>query len=433
MAKVQNSRAKLCQARGFTLDEPPEHLESEGENVVKQMVQQQLKTQTNLLEILNQEQRFTSVTEIIPFTEYICGETTLERFEQTAEKVARIEQLKSRGLSNDEIKLLFDYENGKVSKTFKKVESSVLATQINGILEKIQQETPNKSVEQKIETRSLNKEIGLCVKPESKHTKLLNFVLSCEKAKQDTRPPNHPINNLKSIEQNLFGHISKKQKIPLRKARDIVHVASESDQYLLPYKSGESLWDVKGGNINCSVNESCSGINKNIYTCKNQMLYTIQNGEIIEANHLENKRKNESQIDVKNGDVFVVPDLSLVSLIPLDEIEKNRLSVNDIRLLPKFCNYMEGSPSRVLYLKNLSRGISKTDLALLFGHFDSDEEHRIMYRLMTGRMKGQAFVTFPNVQSAQKALKLVNGFIFKGRPIVIQNSRREFNGILANQ
>jgi RNA recognition motif-containing protein len=38
---------------------------------------------------------------------------------------------------------------------------------------------------------------------------------------------------------------------------------------------------------------------------------------------------------------------------------------------------------------------------------------------MSGRMKGQAFVTFPTVDLARDALTTVNGYIFKEKPIVV--------------
>lgn len=36
-----------------------------------------------------------------------------------------------------------------------------------------------------------------------------------------------------------------------------------------------------------------------------------------------------------------------------------------------------------------------------------------------GRMKGQAFVTFPSVKQASEALEDTNGFILKDKPMVV--------------
>jgi len=48
-------------------------------------------------------------------------------------------------------------------------------------------------------------------------------------------------------------------------------------------------------------------------------------------------------------------------------------------------------------VKNLSNRIKEVDLVSVFGHLDDQGQKRIIYRLMTGRMKGQAFVTFPSM------------------------------------
>ncbi len=39
--------------------------------------------------------------------------------------------------------------------------------------------------------------------------------------------------------------------------------------------------------------------------------------------------------------------------------------------------------------------------------------------MSTGRLKGQAFVTFTNIQRAQQALNEVNGYVLYDRPLVI--------------
>lgn len=50
-----------------------------------------------------------------------------------------------------------------------------------------------------------------------------------------------------------------------------------------------------------------------------------------------------------------------------------------------------------LYLKNLPRNVSKEDLAQLFVRFESTECPNMEYRVLEGRMKGQAFVTFKGI------------------------------------
>jgi len=49
---------------------------------------------------------------------------------------------------------------------------------------------------------------------------------------------------------------------------------------------------------------------------------------------------------------------------------------------------------QTLYLKNLSPHVTEEDLVSLFLHFQKSDTAPIIFKLLRGRMKGQAFVTF---------------------------------------
>jgi len=110
--------------------------------------------------------------------------------------------------------------------------------------------------------------------------------------------------------------------------------------------------------------------------------------------------------------------------IPWSVIERHRISVEKIREIDRFKDYTEGEPCRTLYLKNLSARVTRNDLVSMFQRFRSADDPPILYRLLTGRLRGQAFVTFPSVQAAVAALALVNGYDFKGKHIIIQYGRK---------
>lgn len=107
-------------------------------------------------------------------------------------------------------------------------------------------------------------------------------------------------------------------------------------------------------------------------------------------------------------------------------------------------NYARGQACNVLYVKNISRKATEEQLLSLFGRywpsraeaqrFDgrlklyaSNRKCRHLHlRLMDkGRMKGQAFVTFPNTRMAETALDDVLGFCLNGKPLIIVRSRPE--------
>lgn len=109
------------------------------------------------------------------------------------------------------------------------------------------------------------------------------------------------------------------------------------------------------------------------------------------------------------------------------EIEKEKLPTEEILSLPMFKNYTPGNPASVLYIKNLAKDVVHDDFYYVFGSvFESMDAAKsgLSIKLMQeGRMRGQAFVTFPSVELAQRALNLTHGYVFKGKPMIIQFGR----------
>lgn len=64
--------------------------------------------------------------------------------------------------------------------------------------------------------------------------------------------------------------------------------------------------------------------------------------------------------------------------------------------------------------------MTEKDLVSLFARFQEKKGPPIQFRMMTGRMRGQAFITFPNKEIAWQALRLVNGYKLRGKILVIE-------------
>lgn len=109
---------------------------------------------------------------------------------------------------------------------------------------------------------------------------------------------------------------------------------------------------------------------------------------------------------------YVVP-------IPEEMIVQNRVSLEEICNMPRFSNYSPGEPSKTLYLKNLTKDVTEANLVAMFSRFEKPG-CAVNYKLCSGRMRGQAFVSFPDEEVANQALQLVNGFVYKGKPIIVQ-------------
>ncbi|XP_073124487.1 U11/U12 small nuclear ribonucleoprotein 65 kDa protein isoform X2 [Henckelia pumila] len=111
----------------------------------------------------------------------------------------------------------------------------------------------------------------------------------------------------------------------------------------------------------------------------------------------------------------------------LEELNSGKLPPEEILSLPRFKNYTTGDPAPVLYVKNLAKDVVVDDFYFIFGSFfgsiDEAKSNLLIKLMQEGRMRGQAFVTFPTVELAHNALNAANGYPLKGKPIVLQFGR----------
>lgn len=135
--------------------------------------------------------------------------------------------------------------------------------------------------------------------------------------------------------------------------------------------------------------------------------------------------KMESPLDSKKTtDDMVEWKRESAKYITKEELHDNIVNKTDWPLLTVFKNYKSGEPSTKLYIKNLAKTTNEKDLKYIYGRYifwqNEEEANGFSIRLMKeGRMKGQAFVTFPSVKQASEALEDTNGFILNDKPMVV--------------
>jgi len=113
---------------------------------------------------------------------------------------------------------------------------------------------------------------------------------------------------------------------------------------------------------------------------------------------------------------------------PSDEdLSRNRVPVEELKNIDK--KYEQGAATRKLYLKNLAKQTSQDDLEWLFAkYFATDDalKSQLDIKLMKeGKMKNQAFVTFPTLELAQRAIQDINGFKLHDKPLIVQFGRHK--------
>lgn len=176
----------------------------------------------------------------------------------------------------------------------------------------------------------------------------MQFALSCTPSSQDPRPEGHPIHHLKELEQELFGNMHSKPATRKRLRKP----SPEMEDIYYNYKKSSTLWDLKetpecskeGNNTKCKEKKQ----NLHVYSCKPQTLYTIKDKKIVPLNAISKPQKNGKCKELVScgGQSFVVSDKPQ-EIISLDYISRNRLSVSEIKKLPRFEAYQIGNPSTV--------------------------------------------------------------------------------------
>ena len=100
----------------------------------------------------------------------------------------------------------------------------------------------------------------------------------------------------------------------------------------------------------------------------------------------------------------------------------HRLKDSDFPCFPVFSDYKKGRSSHKLYVKNISKNVTRDELTQIYSSLLDKEVKRQPFgvrHFTTGKLRGQAFVTLPDKKLASRARRLTNGLMLKGKPIVV--------------
>ncbi|XP_071549959.1 RNA-binding protein 41-like [Panulirus ornatus] len=433
MASITDNNAKKYRFLGLEeerLEKP--RTDTLREKVIKDLIQRQLTTHTSLEQQHQNQREFISATAEESITTVTSGLASYEDYKSLELSLNVKEILRYSGLSDNEIQLLMSEDNGDSSLEAPQAREQKLKAIENKLLKRQNQlETLTEKPEHFNGAIPLNRhdfEEECSVIPSSAEAeKLTPCLVRLQPHQDETIPDDHPINHIKHMAEELFpsDEVERSQDAKPRKHKieddfpdgPLEKNKKESPSFVYLSEKPKSFWDMKEipkiSRINKSNAENlCIATNTPKNKCSGKKSNTFK---------AENKDKKHNITDFSKQFVLT---LDHGALIPLETIKSNRKSIEELRTIEKFKNYDTGKPSSTLYIKNLPHKVSPHDLASLMGHFESTCGPKIMYRILCGRMKGQAFVTFQDKEMATNALNMCNGYILHEKPLVIEFGKK---------
>ncbi|XP_030107188.1 RNA-binding protein 41 isoform X2 [Mus musculus] len=368
-----------------------EELETEGERQLKSLLQHQLDTSVSIEECVSKKKSFAPGTMYKPFGKEAAGTMTLSQFQTLHEKDQETASLRELGLNETEILIWKSHVSGE-KRTKLRATPEAIQKRLEDIKERI-----------------------------SERQRILCLPQRFSKSKQLTR---REMEIEKSLFQGTDRHSFLKalyyqDEPPKKNKGDPMNNLEHFYRETIMKKRLEEFQLLRGESFACHSLVSAASVSGS--------------GTAEKPSLLQDKGKQAAQgkgprlhvaklIDFPTEQYWTGPKTlkQPIEFIPEDEIQRNRLSEEEIRNIPMFSSYNPGEPNKVLYLKNLSPRVKERDLISLFARFQEKKGPPIQFRMMTGRMRGQAFLTFPNKDIAWQALHQINGYKLYGKILVIE-------------
>ncbi|XP_069896071.1 RNA-binding protein 41 isoform X4 [Dipodomys merriami] len=344
-----------------------EELETEGERQLKSLLQHQLDTSVSIEECVSKKESFAPGTMYKPFGKEAAGTMTLSQFQTLHEKDQETASLRELGLSETEILIWKSHVSGEKKKRLRATPEAI-QNRLQDIEERISERQrilclPQRfSKSKQLTRREMEIEKSL-FQGADRHSFLKALYYQDESRKKNR---GDSINNLENFYQEVImkKHLEEFQLMrgePLA-SHSLVSATSVSDS---DTAENSSLLQDEG-------NQAAQG--------KGPSLHVAKVNDFSPEQCWTGPKKLTEPIE----------------FVPEDEIQRNRLSEEEIRNIPMFSSYNPGEPNK------------------------EKKGPPIEFQIMTGRMKGQAFITFPNKEIACQALHQVNGYNLHGKILVIE-------------
>ncbi|KAM7225005.1 hypothetical protein CapIbe_022982 [Capra ibex] len=392
-----------------------EELETEGERQLKSLLQHQLDTSVSIEECVSKKESFAPGTMYKPFGKEAAGTMTLSQFQTLHEKDQETASLRELGLNETEILIWKSHVSGEKRARLRATPEAI-QNRLQDIEERISERQrilclPQRFAKSKQLTRREMEIENSLFQGADRHSFLKALYYQAYHKK--TSADKYMTSMKRKIKLGTKDEPQKKNKgDPMNKLESFY-------QEMIMKKRLEEFQLMRGEPFAShslvsatSVGDSGTAENPSLLQDKGKQAAQGKGPSLHVAKVIDN-----SPEQCWTGPKKLTQPIEFV---PEDEIQRNRLSEEEIRKIPMFSSYNPGEPNKVLYLKNLSPRVTERDLVSLFARFQEKKGPPIQFRMMTGRMRGQAFITFPNTEIARQALRLVNGYKLRGKILVIE-------------
>ncbi|XP_053554916.1 RNA-binding protein 41 [Bombina bombina] len=406
----------------------PYDLETEGERQLKLLFHNQLDKKASLESCVSHRTRFAPGSLYEPLTSRSAGTHSLNQFRDLQDKESERDALRDLGLSDSDIQLWKDPES------FGKADPHAVRSRRSALEHKVAERLKLLNLPQhfagskKLNRREMEIERAMFQGTDRQH------FLRALYHQSDTYPT---VTNLEEgCLSNTLNHVGAVEK-STEQTMDHASTTKSSTEQSLDH-SGTSEERLIQTLSQVGAAERIRNVEE---TLPSALPPTLKAGHTLAS--------------LGSGGTFgavreVVPTISE------EEIKQNRASQEEICSLSRQGEYHPGEPNRVLHIRNLSSQVALRDLVGLFSRFQSSQTSSsntctssspsktlpsvshshttpsntlpssevIHYRVLTGRLRGQAFITLPDAHVAKSALQLLLGYQLHGRPMIITFAKK---------
>lgn len=166
-----------------------------------------------------------------------------------------------------------------------------------------------------------------------------------------------------------------------------------------------------------------------LQTMRKQNKYLQKTKIASSSNIVEGFQAQQLPICSKKIEVNLKPNNPQDDPASLDIVNK-KLTSEELQFLPIYEKYNKGLPSNKLYIKNLHKNVTASDLRIIYKRYITSDMELDIKVMQHGRMKGQAFVTFIEKQPTnlkeiiEAALEATNGLLLQQKPMIVCYGRQ---------